>query len=213
MNIIFNTLNALLHYLFSLTGDWGIAIIFLTLLVRIVLLPISIKQRISMGQQQAISKKIGELKEKYKNNKEKLESELQKYYQQSAKSMLGCFVSLLQLPIVSSLYFVIIRMPVEVGTAIIPWAVSIKIPDTYFIIPIIYVLASLSPNLLSYTSYLKTAGQAKMTKSNLIFISIFSIVITIKAPIAIGIYFITTSLFSLFEEIGYRLYMKNKCLN
>lgn len=213
MNIIFNLLNNLLHCLFNFTGDWGIAIILLTVLVRVILLPISIKQKISMAQQQTLSKKIAELKEKYKNDKVKLKSEMQKYYQQSAKSMLGCFVSLLQLPIISSLYFVIIKMPVEVGTIIIPWVESIKMPDKYFIIPLIYVLALLSPNLLLYIEYLKTIEQVKMTKSNLIFTSIFSILLTIKAPVAIGIYFITTSIFSLFEEIGYRLYMKNKCLN
>lgn len=213
MNIIFNLLNTLLHYLFNLTGDLGIAIVLLTVTVRIVLLPVSIKQKTSIVQQQLLSKKISSIKEKYKNNKKKLESEMQKYYRQSTKSMLGCFVSLLQLPIISSLYFVIIKMPVNVGTIIIPWIASIKMPDKYFIIPLIYALISLSPNLLSYIKYLKTIEWVKMTKSNLIFISIFSIFITIKAPVAIGLYFITTSLFSLFEEIGYRLYMKDKPLN
>lgn len=213
MDIIFDALNNLLYYFFNFTGDWGTAIILLTILVRIILLPISIKQKISMTQQQTLSTKIEKLKEKYKNDKKKLESEMKKYYKQSTKNMMGCFISLLQLPIISSLYFVIIRMPVEVGTIIIPWAESIKMPDKYFIIPIIYVLVSLSLNLLSCVSYFKTVNQSKMTKPNLIFISIFSIVLTIKAPIAVGIYFITTSIFSLFEEIGYRLYMRNKCLN
>ncbi|PRR79128.1 membrane protein insertase YidC [Clostridium luticellarii] len=213
MNIIFNLLNTLLHYLFNLTGDLGIAIVLLTVTVRIVLLPVSIKQKTSIVQQHILSKKISGIKEKYKNNKKKLESEMQKYYRQSTKSMLGCFVSLLQLPIISSLYFVIIKVPVNVGTIIIPWIASIKTPDKYFIIPLIYALISLSPNLLSYIKYLKTVEWVKMTKSNLIFIIIFSIFITIKAPVAIGLYFITTSLFSLFEEIGYRLYMKDKPLN
>ncbi|MCM8709445.1 membrane protein insertase YidC [Clostridium sp. SYSU_GA19001] len=150
MNIIFNLLNNLLHRLFNFTGDWGISIILLTVLVRIILLPISIKQKISMAQQQTLSKKIAELKEKYKNDKLKLESKVEEYYSQSAKSMLGCFVGLLQLPIISSLYFVIIRMPVEVGTIIIPWLDSIKMPDKYFIIPLLYVLTSLSRNLFLY---------------------------------------------------------------
>lgn len=213
MSMIFNILNTFLNYLFNLTGDWGIAIIILAIAVRLLLLPLSIKQRISMGQQQVLSEKITALKKKYKNNKKKLKIEMQKYYRQSTNGMLGCFVSLLQLPIISSLYFVIINMPANVGTVIIPWISSLKVPDKYFIIPAIYMLVSLSPNLLPYIKYFKTVGLAKMTKSNFIFIGIFSIFITIKAPVAIGLYFITTSLFSLFEEIGYRLCRRNISLN
>jgi 60Kd inner membrane protein. len=85
--------------------------------------------------------------------------------------------------------------------------------DKYFIIPIIYALVSLSPNLILYIPLFKTVNAVKVEKVNLIITSIFSLLITVKAPIAIGIYFITTALFSLFEEIGYRLYMKNKCIN
>jgi membrane protein insertase Oxa1/YidC/SpoIIIJ len=105
------------------------------------------------------------------------------------------------------------RMPIEVGTIIIPWMANLKMSDKYFIIPLIYALVTLAPNLLPYISYLKIISKSRMTKSNLIFISIFSIVLTVKAPVAIGLYFITTNLFSLFEEIGYRLYMKNQCVN
>lgn len=213
MNIISSVLNTSLNYFFSLTGDWGIAIVLLTILVRTLLLPMSMKQKLSMQQQQSLSKKIEELKEKYKNNKEKLESELQKHYQQSAKSMFGCLVSLLQLPIIFTLYSVILKMPVHAGTIIIPWVTSIKLADSYFVLPILYALTTLSPNLLSYFSFLKVSSYNNMPKSTLILTSIFSVLITIKIPIAVGIYLITTSLFSLMEEIAFRLYLKNRSLS
>lgn len=213
MNIVSSILNTSLNYFFNLTGDWGIAIILLTILVRIFLLPMSIKQKLSMQQQQGLSKKMEELKEKYKNNKEKLEAELQKHFKQSAKSMLGCLISLLQLPIVFTLYNVILKMPVHTGTIIIPWVTSIKLSDSFFILPILYALTTLSPNLLSYFSFLRVSSYGTMPKSTLIITSIFSILITIKIPIAVGIYLITTSLFSLMEEIGFRLYVKNKSLS
>lgn len=210
MNIIFNLQNNMLNCIFQFTGDWGISIVLLTVIIRVLLMPISIKQKISLSKQQVISEKIEKLKEKYKNNKEKLDSELQKYYAQSAKGMLGCLVSLLQLPVISVLYFVIMKMPVQAGTMIIPWVSSIKMPDRYFIIPMIYTLICLCPSLLPYVSFFKISGQAKMTKTNLIFAGIFSIFITFRTPIAIGIYFITSGLFSLLEEIGYRIYIKSR---
>lgn len=213
MNIILNIFNTALSYLYSITGDYGISIILLTALVRVILLPMSLKQRKSIQQQQVLSKEIEELKIKYKGNKDKFEQGMQKHYQQSAKSMLGCLVTLMQLPIISSLFTVVNKMPVQVGTIIIPWVANIKMSDNYFIIPIIYALASLSPNLISYIPLFKTVTTVKVEKVNLAITSIFSLLITVKAPISIGIYLITTALFSLFEEIGYRLYMKNKCTN
>lgn len=213
MNIISNILNSLLNYIFSFTGDLGITIILLTIIIKIILLPLSIKQKVSMTEQQNTSKKIEDIKNKYKNNKEKMEVELQKYYKQSSKSMLGCLVSFLQIPIIFSLYNVIIKIPIEVGTIIVPWVLNIKMADNYFIIPAIYVLTSILPNFVPSIKYLKVINQAKVSKANIIIMSIFSLLITIKAPIALGLYFITTSLFSLFEEIGYRLYLKNKCYN
>ncbi|MFA9398798.1 MAG: YidC/Oxa1 family membrane protein insertase [Clostridiaceae bacterium] len=201
MNIIFNGLNEILNYLFSITGDWGIAIILLTVIVRIIILPLSIKQRKSIGQQQILSSKINGIKEKYKNNKDKLELEMKKCYKQGAKSTLGCFISLLQLPLISTLYFVIIKLPVEVGTIIVPWVASIKMTDHLFIIPILYVVINLLPNLIPYISCFKSQRNIKSIKGNMLIMSVFSLFITIKAPIALGIYFITTSLFSLVEEI------------
>ncbi|MCX7695794.1 MAG: YidC/Oxa1 family membrane protein insertase [Caloramator sp.] len=208
MGILTNVFNYLLHYLFNITGDWGIAIITLTLIVRVLLLPISIKQRINMIKQQNLSKKLNEIKQKYKNDANKLESEMKKYYEESAKSMFGCLISFIQIPIISTLYFTIMRMPIGAQSIIIPWVSSIKMPDKYYVVPFVYVLVSLSPNLLSYIEYFKLFKQSETTKSTLILNTIFSILITIKAPVAIGIYFITTGVFSFVEELIFRIYIK-----
>ena len=213
MNIIFNGLNWLLNYIFILTGDLGITIILLTILVRILLLPIDIKQKKGVLKQQELSKKMEAIKEKYKNNKVKLEEELQKHYKESAKAMLGCAVTFLQIPVIFSLYSVVIKLPINVGTVIIPWVASVKMADSYFIIPTIYAAASMLPNLINTIPYLRMAGQIKVSKTNIIITTIFSLLITVKAPIAIGIYFITTSLFSFIEEIAFRLYIRNMVTN
>jgi YidC/Oxa1 family membrane protein insertase len=213
VNIIFNVLNELLNYLFHFTGDWGITIIVLTILVKLILMPMSIKQKFSFNKQQDMSRKLEDIKLKYKDNAEKIKEESQKYYVESTKGMLGCLVTFLQIPIIYSLYHVITRIPFEAGTIIIPWISSIKIPDRYYIVPIIYVIVSCIPTLLPYVPYLRAAYKVKITKTNIISTMVISLVIIIKAPIAIGMYFITTSLFSIFEEIGFRIYMKRKCLN
>ncbi|WPC43036.1 YidC/Oxa1 family membrane protein insertase [Clostridium sp. JS66] len=208
MNIIFNLFNQILSSIFNFTGDWGISIIFLTILVRIILVPFSIKQKSEMYNQQRISQKIQDIKSKYKNNEKRIKEETVKYEQQLAKSTLGCLVTFIQLPILFTLYNVVMKMPVQVGTIILPWVSSIKLCDSYYIVPIIYGLISICPQLITNLDYFKVLKEVKLSKTSLIITSIFSILITIKAPIALGLYFITTSLFTLFEEIGYRLYIK-----
>jgi YidC/Oxa1 family membrane protein insertase len=212
MNIIFQMLNNGLNHFYNITGDWGVAIVLLTILVRIVLLPISIKQKTSMKAQQSLSSKVEEIKEMYKNDKEKLNLELTKFYKENAKTSLGGLISFLQLPIVFALYRVIISMTIQSSTLIIPWVDSIKMSDKYYIIPLVYSLVMLCSSLLSYISFLKVAYQPKVSKINLVFISVISILVTFKIPIALGIYFITAGLFSLAEEIVFRIYYKNKLM-
>lgn len=213
MNIISNLLNFSLNYFFNITGDLGVAIILLTISVRLLLMPLSFKQKLSIQGTQKISKDLETIKEKYKNNEEKLDIETQKYYKQNAKGMMGCLVSFLQIPIVFTLYNVILKMPINAGTMLLPWVSSLKMTDSFFIIPTIYTLSMLSPNILPYIPFLKVATDAKINKVSFIITSFISILITFKAPIALGLYFITTSLFSLIEEVAFRLYTKRKVIS
>lgn len=212
MNIISNLLNVALSYFFNITGDLGIAIIMLTILVKIFLIPISFKQKLNMFNQQKISKGLEEIKDKYKNNKKKLEIETQKYCEQNSKGMIGILTGLLQIPIVYNLYNVILNMPMQVGTALIPWVVSLKMSDSFFIVPIIYAISMLSPNLIPYVPFLRLKAQVELNKTNIIITTVISGLITFKAPVALGLYFITTSIFSLVEEIIFRLYAKRRGL-
>lgn len=210
MNIISNLLSSALNYFFNITGDIGISIILLTIVVRLLLIPLSIKQKLGMQEQQEISKGLEEIKKKYKNDKEKLELETQKYYKENAKGMLGCFTTILQLPIIFTLYNVILRMPIQAGTILLPWVASVKMADSYFIVPAIYVLSMLSPNMLAYVPFLRVSAQAKISRTNIIITAAMSVLITLKTPVALGLYLITTSIFSFMEELFFRLYIKKR---
>lgn len=210
MSIIYNALTELLNFIFNLVGDFGIAIIIVTVLVKLILLPMSIKQKANMEEQKKLSENIAKLKEKYKDNKEQLDKELQVHYKEASKSMKGCLTTLIQLPIIMGLYRVIISMPIEVGTIIIPWVYSIKAVDNYYIAPIIYALVSLMPQLLNYVGYFKLSSKVAINKVSIISTAIVSLLISFKMPVALIIYFITNSIFSVIEEIIFRIYMKNK---
>jgi len=102
----------LLAWLYDLTGNFGFAIIILTIVFRIVLLPLGIKQIKSMQAMQALQPKIKEIQKKFKGNKQKIQEQTMKLYQEYGVNPLGgCLPLLLQFPILIAMYSVI-RAPV-----------------------------------------------------------------------------------------------------
>ena len=107
----------LLAWLYDLTGSFGFAIIILTIVFRIVLLPLGIKQIKSMQAMQALQPKIKEIQKKYKGNKQKVQEQTMKLYQEYGVNPLGgCLPLLLQFPILIAMYSVI-RAPVPLPPA------------------------------------------------------------------------------------------------
>jgi YidC/Oxa1 family membrane protein insertase len=100
-----------LTYLESLTGDWGVAIIILTVAIRIVILPLTVKQTSSMYALQRIQPKLKELQVKYKDDKEKLQEETLKFYSEHKVNPFGgCLPLILQMPIFFALFQVLRTM-------------------------------------------------------------------------------------------------------
>lgn len=97
-----------LLYLKNVTGDWGMAIILLTVAIRLILVPLTWKQTKSMMELQRIQPKIKQLQEKYKDDKEKLQEETLKFYQENKVNPFGgCLPLLLQMPVLFALYGVL----------------------------------------------------------------------------------------------------------
>ena len=101
-----------LAWLYDLVGNFGIAIIILTIVFRIVLLPLGIKQIKSMQAMQALQPKIKEIQKRFKGNKQKIQEQTMKLYQEYGVNPLGgCLPLLLQFPILIAMYSAI-RAPV-----------------------------------------------------------------------------------------------------
>lgn len=101
------------------------------------------------------------------------------------------------------------RLPVEAMTMLIPWAMNIGSTDDKFIVPLIYTIVSILPSIISYFKIFNINEETISIKS-IIPMLLFGLVITVKAPIGLGIYFITSSIFTLVEDIGFKIYSKNK---
>jgi YidC/Oxa1 family membrane protein insertase len=105
----------LLAWIYDQVGNFGVSIIILTIVFRVVLLPLGIKQIKAMQATQALQPKIKEIQKKYKGNRQKIQEQQMKLYQEYGINPLGgCLPVLLQFPILIAMYSVI-RAPVPVA--------------------------------------------------------------------------------------------------
>ena len=102
----------LVRIFYTLTHSYGLAIIFFTLAVKLILLPLQLRSKKSMMRMNRVSGKMQELQKKYANNQAKLNEEMTKLYEEEGVNpMSGCLWSFLPLPILIALYS-IIRQPI-----------------------------------------------------------------------------------------------------
>jgi YidC/Oxa1 family membrane protein insertase len=105
---LLNGVGWLVAHIYDLIPNYGVTIIALTVLIRLVLLPLGIKQIRSMQHMQAIQPKIKQVQQRYKGNRTKQQEEIMKLYQEYGVSPFsGCWPVLLQFPILIAMYAVL----------------------------------------------------------------------------------------------------------
>jgi YidC/Oxa1 family membrane protein insertase len=105
---ILKALGGALAGLYSVVGNYGLSIILFTLAIRLVLVPLGIKQIKSMREMQAIQPKVKALQQKYKGNRQKLNEETMKLYREhGVNPLMGCLPLLAQFPVLIALFAVL----------------------------------------------------------------------------------------------------------
>ncbi|MBR6255393.1 MAG: membrane protein insertase YidC [Clostridiales bacterium] len=122
MQFIFGPITGLLGWLASLLyeffGNYGLAIIFLTIIVRGLTVPLNVRSAKAMMKQQALSNKQAEIKRKYPDDKQKQQEELQKLFQENGASTLaGCLVPFLPIFFLFPTYY-IVQQPLRYITGV-----------------------------------------------------------------------------------------------
>ena len=128
----------ILKFSYSLVGNWGLAIIFLTVLIKIVLFPLSHKSFKSMKEMQKIQPLLKELREKFKDDKEQLNMQTLKVMKEHKVNPLGgCLPMLIQLPIWFALYKVLYSSIELRHAPFYFWIQDLSAKDPYYITPIL----------------------------------------------------------------------------
>jgi len=122
----------LLKYLYAFTGNYGVAIILVTILQKVAFHPLTVKSIKSMQAMQAVQPKVQALQERYKNNPQKKQEEMMALYRKhGVNPMGGCLPMLVQIPIFIALYNAL-SSSVEMWQAGFLWIRDLTQPDALF---------------------------------------------------------------------------------
>lgn len=181
--------------------SYGLAIILLTVAIKLLMYPLTVKQVKSMKAVQEMQPKVKALQEKYKDNKERLQTEIASLYKENKVNPLsGCLPLIVQMPILMGIFFAIKEYTYQGPTGFL-WienlqqGTSLTDPsDPYFIIPLLCAL----------TTYVQqkqtTTEMTQQNKMMLIFMPVFIGYITITFPAGLGIYWVVSNLVQIAQQ-------------
>lgn len=106
--LLANIFGYVLNFIYNFVGNYGVSIILFTILLRLVLLPINIKQQKTMKKSLKLQEKMREIQDKYSNDSVRLSQEIQNLYKEEKLSPFsGCLSSILQLIIIISMFYLV----------------------------------------------------------------------------------------------------------
>ncbi len=202
---IFNPISVfflkVLRWIDSLVGNYGLAIILLTLLIRIVLFPFMHKSTVSMRKMQKVQPKVKAIQAKYKKHKgdpqmrAKMNQEMMELYKvEGVNPMGGCLPMLIQLPILWALYTLFAYSITMRHAPFIWWIHDLSAKDPYYITPI----------LMTFTMWLQQklapqAGDAQQQKMFRLMPLIFGIMF-LGFPSGLVLYWLTNNVLTILQQ-------------
>src|SRR5690554_3968183 len=127
-----------LNELFKLVGNWGLAIILLTFIIRGLLWPVNMKAYSSMERMKSVQPILAEIKEKYKDDEQRQTEETMKAFKKHNVSPAGgCLPMILQMPVLYGFYVTIYNSVDLYNASFVLWYTDLATPDPYYVLPIL----------------------------------------------------------------------------
>ncbi|GGE06103.1 membrane protein insertase MisCA [Marinithermofilum abyssi] len=185
-------LTKLLDYTYDVLGSYGLAILVATILVRLLVLPLTLKQMKSSKEMQALQPELNKMREKYRNNQQKLQEETMKLFQKhNVNPLAGCLPILIQLPILLAFYQAIMRDQ-EIKASTFLW-LQLGQHDPYLILPI---LAAVTTYLQSVVMGMSDNPQARVF---MFIMPVMIFVLALSFPAALSLYWVYSNLFTMVQ--------------
>ncbi|MCB0390940.1 MAG: YidC/Oxa1 family insertase periplasmic-domain containing protein [Bdellovibrionales bacterium] len=186
----------IMKFFYSIFGNWGVAIILLTILVRFIVLPFNLMSVKSMKKMQAVQPQIQALREKFKDDPQKLNQEMMHLFKSNkVNPMGGCLPMLLQFPVFIALYQML-GQSIELYQAPFGfWIHDLSVKDPYYILPVLmgitmFVQQKVTPSTMDPT-------QQKIFMFMPVIFSLFMITL----PSGLTLYIFVSALFAVIQQV------------
>jgi len=138
LKIIAKPMHWVLEKLYALVGNWGWAIILLTILIKAIFFPLSAASYKSMAKLRLVTPRMQQIKERHGNDRVRMQQEMMELYKTEKINPLGgCLPILIQIPVFIALYWVLLGSVEMRNAPWIGWITDLSIKDPYFVLPII----------------------------------------------------------------------------
>ncbi len=194
-SIIARPLFWFLKLLYSLTHNYGIAIIILTIIVRIPFIPLVNRGQKSMQKLSELQPKLMKLREQYKNDPQRLQKEMMELYRKyKINPMGGCLPILLQIPVFFALYQ-ILTIAIELRQApFMLWIQDLSAKDPYYVLPILMGATMLIQQKMT-PSTMDSTQQKIMLLMPVVFTFIF-----LSFPSGLVLYWLVNNVFGIIQQ-------------
>ncbi|ULU26149.1 membrane protein insertase YidC [Dyella terrae] len=165
LTVVAQPLHWLLSKLHSISGNWGVAIILLVLLLKAALWKLTATQFRSGAKMRKLQPRVNALKERYGDDKMKMQQAMMELYKkEKVNPMSGCLPVLITMPVFFGLYRVLMESVELRHAPFFGWVHDLSAPDPFFVLPVLYILVMLATQWLSPSAAGMDPAQQKMMK-------------------------------------------------
>ncbi|WNM59004.1 membrane protein insertase YidC [Candidatus Nitrospira allomarina] len=196
---------SVLRFIYDYTHNYGVAIILLTLGIKLLFVPLQYKSYKSMQGMQTIQPKVLALQEKFKDNKEKLNQELMKLYKEHKVNPVGgCLPMVLQMPVFVAL-FNILYMTIDLRQApFMLWVTDLSAQDPYYVLPVLMGISMVVQQKIMPTTMDPT--QAKM----MMILPVGLTFLFVTFPAGLVLYWVTNNVLTVTQQFVTDRYILKK---
>lgn len=195
LTIIAMPLFWVLKFIHGLIPNWGVAIIILTILIKMVFYPLSRASYRSMAKMRDLMPRMQRLREEYKDDRVKLQEAMMNLYRTEKINPLGgCLPVVVQIPVFIALYWMILESAEMREAPFMAWIHDLSAPDPYFILPVLMGISMLVQTKLNPTP--PDPMQAKV----MMFMPLIFTVFFAFFPSGLVLYWITNNLISILQQ-------------
>lgn len=222
---------AIMKWMYGFIGNYGIVIIILVFLMRLIMHPITKKSQVSMSKMSTLAPKAEEIKKKYANNKAEMNKQMMALYrEQGASPIMGFLPMMVQMPIWIALWSAVYASIDLRGAAFLPfWITDLSVPDalvrfhsvtlplfgkldSFNLLPILmgvafYLQQQLMPSQAAASTNPQMAQQQKMMK---IMMPLLFPLMLYKAPSGVNLYIMSSTFAGVIEQHVIRKHIREK---